>query len=237
MRLFRKIRQSLLQHGNLKRYLVYTIGEILLIMIGVLLAFQVSKWNDKRNNDKVELIYYENIRRQLNDDMGIISRNIDYNNRYLSQFEYANEIIQIDDRSKLDTLIKISLNLFRYSDFHRASNIYETIVNSGQIKLIHNQNILEGIQRLEETYGYINKMESVHFDLIKLIVIPDIVDSIKFSPSNVENPEDLYNFKFKNRFTLLVEIMNEKNDVYERAINEISKIVELIDKELNSKNE
>lgn len=237
MRLFRKIRQSLLQHGNLKRYLVYTIGEILLIMIGVLLAFQVSKWNDKRNNDKVELIYYENIRRQLNDDMGIISRNIDYNNRYLSQFEYANEIIQIDDRSKLDTLIKISLNLFRYSDFHRASNIYETIVNSGQIKLIHNQNILEGIQRLEETYGYINKMESVHFDLIKLIVIPDIVDSIKFSPSDVENPEDLYNFKFKNRFTLLVEIMNEKNDVYERAINEISKIVELIDKELNSKNE
>ena len=237
MRLFRKIRQSLLQKGNLKRYLVYTIGEILLIMIGVLLAFQVSKWNDKRNNDKVELIYYENIRRQLNDDMGIISRNIDYNNRYLSQFEYANEIIQIDDRSKLDTLIKISLNLFRYSDFHRASNIYETIVNSGQIKLIHNQNILEGIQRLEETYGYINKMESVHFDLIKLIVIPDIVDSIKFSPSDVENPEDLYNFKFKNRFTLLVEIMNEKNDVYERAINEISKIVELIDKELNSKNE
>ena len=237
MRLFRKIRQSLLQHGNLKRYLVYTIGEILLIMIGVLLAFQVSKWNDKRNNDKVELIYYENIRRQLNDDMGIISRNIDYNNRYLSQFEYANEIIQIDDRSKLDTLIKISLNLFRYSDFHRASNIYETIVNSGQIKLIHNQNILEGIQRLEETYGYINKMESVHFDLIKLIVIPDIVDSIKFSPSNVENPEDLYNFKFKNRFTLLVEIMNEKNDVYDKAISEISKIVELIDKELNSKNE
>jgi hypothetical protein len=206
-------------------------------MIGVLLAFQVSKWYDKRNNAKVELIYYENIKRQLNDDRGIISRNIHYNNRYLSQFEYAEKIILIDDRSKLDTLTKISLSLFRYSDFHRASNIYETIVNSGQIKLIHNQHILEGIQRLEENYGYINKMETVHFDLIKLIVIPDIIESINFSPSGVEDPDDLYNFKFKNRFTLLVEIMNEKNDVYEKAINEINGIVELIDKELNSKYE
>ena len=182
MRLFRKIRQSLLQKGNLKRYIVYTIGEILLIMIAVLLAFQVSKWYDKRNNAKVELIYYENIKRQLNDDRGIISRNIHYNNRFLSQFKYAEKIILIDDRSKLDTLTKISLSLYRYSDFHRGSNIYETIVNSGQIKLIHNQNILEGIQRLEENYGYINKMESVHFELIKLIVIPDIVESINFSP-------------------------------------------------------
>jgi hypothetical protein len=204
-------------------------------MIGVLLAFQVSKWNDKRNNDKVKLIYYENIRRQLNDDMGIISRNIDYNNHYLSQFEYANEIIQVDDRSKLDTLTKISLNLFRYSDFHRASNIYGTIVNSGQIKLIHNQNILEGIQRLEETYVYINKMESIHFELIKLIVIPDIIESINFSPNHVDNPDDLYNFKFKNRFTLLVEIMKEKNEVYKKATNEITKIIEFINQELSAK--
>lgn len=235
MRLFRKIRQSLLQKGNLKRYLVYTIGEILLIMIGVLLAFQVSKWNDNRNNDKVELIFYENIKRQLQDDLKIISGNVDYNNRFLSQFKYANEIIQMDDRSKLDTLIKISQNLFRFSDVHRASNIYETIVNSGQIEYIHNQYILEGMLRLEETYVYINKMESVHFEFIKLIVIPDIVESINFSEGVAENPDDLYNFKFKNRFVLCVEIMNEKNDVYETAIKQISEIVELIDQELKSK--
>ena len=167
--------------------------------------------------------------------MGIISRNIAYNNRYLNQFEYADQIIEGDDRNKLDTLVKISLNLFRYSDFHRASNIYETIVNSGQIKLLRNQNILEGLQRLEETYVYINKMESIHLDLIKLIVIPDIVESIEFYPRNVDNPDDLYNFSFKNRFTFLAEIMKEKNEVYDNAINEISVIIKLIDEELNSK--
>ena len=114
MRLFGKIRQSLINSGNLKRYLIYAIGEILLIMIGVLLAFQVSNWNEKRNNKKAEILYYKNIKRQLDDDMGIISRNIDYNNRYLGQFEFAAQIIEANDRSKMDTLVEISLNLIRY---------------------------------------------------------------------------------------------------------------------------
>lgn len=236
MKLFRNIRQSMLINGNLKRYLLYAVGEILLIMIGVLLAFQVSNWNEKRNNKKAELIYYQNIKRQLNEDMGIISRNVDYNNRYLDQFEFAAQIIEVNDQSKMDTLVEISLNLIRYSDFHRGSNIYETIVNSGQIKLLHNHKIIEGLQRLEETYVYINKMEGIHLDLIKLIVIPDLVKSIKFSSLKAEIPDELYTFEFKNRFTFLVDIMKEKDEVYDKAINEIIEIIELIDEELNSKN-
>ena len=236
MKLYREIRKSLFNDGSLKRYLLYAIGEILLIMIGVLLAFQVSNWNEKRKNIGAELLYYRNIRRQLNEDKGLISRNIDYNNRYLGQFEYAAQIIEANDRSKMDTLAEIALNLIRYSDFHRVSNTYESIVNSGQIKLLHNNKVIEGMQRLEETYIYINKMESIHFDVIKLIVIPDLVNSIKFSPREVEIPDELYTFKFKNRFTFLVDIMNEKNEVYDRAINEINEIINLIDKELNVKN-
>ena len=106
------------------------------------------------------------------------------------------------------------------------SNIYETIVNSGQIKLLHNHKVIEGLQRLEETYVYINKMENIHLDVIKLIVLPDLVNSIKFSPHKVEIPDELYTFEFKNRFTILVDIMTEKNEVYDRAINEINEIIE-----------
>lgn len=48
MSLIELMKNSLLKEGRLRRYLLYAIGEILLIMIGVLLAFQVSKWNEKR---------------------------------------------------------------------------------------------------------------------------------------------------------------------------------------------
>ena len=233
-KVFRKIRLSLINSGGVKKYLLYALGEILLIMIGVLLAFQVSTWNENTNNKNAELIYYKNIKRQLNEDMGIISRNIDYNNNYFGQFKLASQIIEANDRKNADTLSQIALNLFRYSDFHRASNIYETIVNSGQIKLLQNHNIIEGLQGLEETYVYINKMEDVHLDIIKRIVLPDLVNTIEFSSHKAEKPDELFTYKFKNRFTLLLEIMKEKDDVYRRATNEITRLIALIDKELDS---
>ncbi len=45
---FRKIRQNLISEGKTGRYLKYAIGEIVLVMIGILLALQVNNWNENR---------------------------------------------------------------------------------------------------------------------------------------------------------------------------------------------
>ena len=48
IKFFRKIRQKLLGKGKIRRYLVYALGEILLVMIGILLALQVNNWNEEK---------------------------------------------------------------------------------------------------------------------------------------------------------------------------------------------
>ena len=52
--LLRRIRKSLIDSGSARKYLVYAIGEILLVMIGILLALQVSIWNEERHKAKDE---------------------------------------------------------------------------------------------------------------------------------------------------------------------------------------
>lgn len=52
MKIFRKIRQSMIAKSKFRNYIVYAIGEILLVMIGILLALQVNNWNEKRNKHK-----------------------------------------------------------------------------------------------------------------------------------------------------------------------------------------
>jgi hypothetical protein len=55
IRFFRKIRQKLLVKNQLQKYMLYAIGEIFLVMIGILLALGVNNWNETRKADKVEV--------------------------------------------------------------------------------------------------------------------------------------------------------------------------------------
>lgn len=232
MKLFRKFRQNFIDQGKLRKYLLYAVGEILLVMIGILLAFQVDKWNIDRTKRQAELAYYESIKNQIEDDQYQLKGQINYNARYLAQFNYAIEIIENDDKTKLDTLGKIARNLTNYSDFDKQGNIYETMVNSGQIKLLSNEKIIEGVRNLEQRYMYINRMENIHYDAMITYVIPSINGAVKFSTGEVKAPDDLYSFKFQNLILALVRIMEEKHQIYHSTTEEIGSVIALIDEEL-----
>ena len=235
MRLFRKIRYALIKDGNLKRYIPYAIGEILLVMIGILLAFQVSKWYDNSIKRTNEIKYYQNIKDQINEDRYLINGELRYNDRIKDQFKYATKIIENNDRSKMDTLGIIVRNLIEYSDFDKQSNIYETMVNSGEIKLLNNHEIVHLIRILEERYTYLNRMENIHYDAVMQYAAPGMISAIKMQTGEIMKPEKIYSFQFQNLILLLIRVMEEKTDTYTSTISYIDRTIVLIDEELESK--
>lgn len=232
MKLFRKIRQNLINQGNLKRYIPYAIGEILLVMIGILLAFQVSKWNDNRIKKDNEITYYKNIKDQINDDKTLIQSQIDYNNRFLNQFKLANTIIEKNERTNKDTLGIIIRNLISYSDFDKRGSIYETMVNSGEIKLLKNIEIINLIRILEERYNYMNRMEEIHKNVVLNYAAPMISQLISFSNNEIIEIDEVFSFEMQNLILIMIQISEEKNYVYTSSISYIDNTLELIDKEL-----
>ena len=69
---FRRLRRSLVEEGHLKKYAVYAIGEILLVMIGILLALQVNNWNTQKQ-EKTELNgFLNNISKNVKSDLSEI---------------------------------------------------------------------------------------------------------------------------------------------------------------------
>lgn len=234
MKLFRHIRQDLIEQGNLKKYIPYAIGEILLVMIGILLAFQVSKWNDNRIKKNNELIHYQNIRDQIIDDKNLIKDMIEFNNRYLSQFKYGNDIIENNIRSEIDTLGLIIRNLTQYSDWDRKGNIYETLVNSGEIKLLKNFEIVNFVRILEERYNYINRMENIHREVV-MLAAPIIIEMIKMSSAEIMQPETAYSYQFQNMFQSMIQVMEEKHYTYSSTIEYIDSTINLINEELENK--
>ncbi len=236
MKLFKQIRQKMIKEGKLKRYLLYAIGEILLVMIGISLAFQLNNWNDNRIKENTEVTYYKNIKDQIENDKSLLEEQSVYNNHYLVQFKYANEILEANDRSKIDTLGLIIRKLTQYSDFDRKGNIYETLVNSGEIKLLKNLTIVNSIRGLEEKYNYVNRMENIHYDAMMKYVIMSITPVLKFSDASVQKPDQLYTYEFQNLVLSLIQVMTEKDQVYNEALDEINNITNLINTELNNNN-
>jgi len=235
MKLFRGIRQNTLKKGNIKKYVLYAVGEILLVMIGISLAFQVSNWDDNRIKKNSEVRYYENIRAQIADDKALITRQVHFNNRYMAQFKYANEILETNDRNKIDTLGLIVRNLTQYSDYDGKGNIYETLVNSGEIKLLRNYKIVNSIRELEENFIHVNRMENIHYDVIMDHIGPAINPNIKLSTGQIQKPDLIYRYEFQNLLFGLIQIMIEKDEVYHKTLNQINLISELIDEELVTK--
>ncbi len=231
IKFFRRIRQNLLAENKFSKYLIYAIGEIILVVIGILIALTINNKNTELSKRKAEKNFYRNTKQQLLEDAQNIKSQIRYNAGYTKQFRYAIELIELDDRHQKDSLGKLAINLANYSDFDRQGNIYETMVNSGDIKLLRDREIIERLRRLEETYIYVNRIENIHYDAL-MDLIPSLMESIRLNSSKVENEDFLYSYQCQNMFVLSLRIMGEKEQVYNRALSEIEAIIKLLDSEI-----
>lgn len=66
IKFFREIRQQLLAEGKFRKYLKYALGEILLVVIGILIAVQINNWNVKQK------VRTESLVEQINNEIRFI---------------------------------------------------------------------------------------------------------------------------------------------------------------------
>ncbi|MCB0645472.1 MAG: hypothetical protein KDC49_02345 [Saprospiraceae bacterium] len=139
IKFFRKIRQKLVAENRLSKYLLYAIGEIVLVVIGILIALQINNWNEENKVDSTRQSYYHQLLKDLRKDITYIeymnafldSMNNEYKD-YLQTFEAPKTSLDqaFIDLDKLD--MRTRLVVFN-------TNTIETLENTGDIKLIPTQ--------------------------------------------------------------------------------------------------
>src|SRR6056300_1755617 len=73
---FRRIRQSLIGENQFNKYLLYAIGEIILVVIGILIALQINNWNENRKEKAQVQTYYNQLLEELELDINAITFSI-----------------------------------------------------------------------------------------------------------------------------------------------------------------
>ena len=109
---FRKIRKSLVDSSSSRKYLLYGIGEILLVMIGILLALQVNNWNELNKEADFERKVLDEINSGLNKEIRDLKTGIDWNEGAISScntiLNHLNEGLPYHDSLDRDFSFSIS---------------------------------------------------------------------------------------------------------------------------------
>jgi len=87
------------------------------------------------------------------------------------------------------------------------------------------------IQKLEEAYIFVNRIEKIHFEIIKDI-LPELYKSMKFYDMSVREPEELFGIDFQNYFISSIAVSKKKEYAYGLAIKKIEMITKLIEEEI-----
>ncbi|MFC2147060.1 DUF6090 family protein [Bacteroidota bacterium] len=234
IKFFRNTRKQLFTENKFTKYLFYAIGEIILVVIGILIALQINNWNNQRLEKEDEKKSYRNIKRQIEDDRKELTGAKALNNYFSATYKHANKIIRAQDFTKSDSLALIAMGLSQYSDFNSSGNIYETLVNSGNLKLLKNDEITSLIQQLENTYIFANKLETIHWEIIINELSPALRGVVNFDAFKAVKPERLYEVEMQNIFVESIYLTSAKDSVYSKAIREIDTIIKLINTELGA---
>ncbi|MEP7267854.1 MAG: DUF6090 family protein [Saprospiraceae bacterium] len=112
IKLFRNIRQKLLAEGKTSRYLKYAMGEIILVVIGILIALQVNNWNEQRKQRYKELHYLQNIKTDLNLNMAEIDHYIATRNGQINSAKAVLEYFEGKPLVDLDSFNWHAVNVY-----------------------------------------------------------------------------------------------------------------------------
>jgi hypothetical protein len=141
----RKIRKSLIESGSARKYVLYAIGEILLVMIGILLALQVNNWNEVRKQRNEETKLLGSIYKQFNYNLNEVERAI-WTTQMIQQKciqllqNMGNKGVELS-RYEADSLVFSGLR--RIVTFDVSNGILDDILNSGRLHIISSDTLRE----------------------------------------------------------------------------------------------
>lgn len=250
--LFRKIRQKLLQDlptgkaGNrVTRYLVYALGEILLVVIGILIALSINTWNENRKNKMESRFQLTKLRDDLIGDKNKIMSAIERDDRNLSNLIFSLKVLANDTLSTKEEFLNHFQSIHYTINFVQTRGAFEALISSGKFQLISNQNLLDSLTYYYNSTSFIAWETSLKEYTRNIIVpyllqfdhLPTGLDIIPIDFTNSSLPgKNLSDYKqdqfILNAVRLKIQLLDGQKYAYSLVQAQIDSLINTIDKEL-----
>lgn len=232
IKFFRKIRQKLLDENRFSKYLLYALGEIILVVIGILIALQINNWNEQRKLQQIEKQLLNELETSLKSDLADVIYNIKRQTEIIASQNNFINWLEGSEQYK-DSLSKDIQNTYFSTYFAAYEGPYETLKELG-IRSIQNDSLRNQISKLYNiTYPAYVKISDTYEDQLSEFLN---VSGKHFNEITIFNPIKIYDTtRLKTDTDYLFKLRTLKNlglfIVYgrmEQTKKEIEKTLELI---------
>jgi len=152
IKFFRNIRQNLLKQGKTANYLKYAIGEIVLVVIGILIALQINNWNEDQKQHKTQQLYLEKLAIDVD---SMVVQYEDYLKRF-PEFLLASELAlryietggESDDKDSFEFTLNSHQSMFNYP---QNRNTFDEMLSNGSFSNLADESLKASISNLYAT--------------------------------------------------------------------------------------
>lgn len=234
-----------MKQNKTSKYLLYAIGEISLVMIGILLALQVNNWNETRKVTAQEVKILSELKNDL--EANFVEVNGTYNNTLLRLKSTVLILNYFEDAKPVDDSLKIAFERIQIDGlFNNANTAYEYIKNKG-VNILSNDSLRIRITEMYERqfYNIINR-EANNWNMTNNELIPLMNQYFKTSPPidtffpfslELNMPKDIEilraNDPFKNVIVRLQNFLLLRLNWQKETITSLEKLIKDVQEEID----
>jgi len=246
IKLFRHIRYNIMSENKTGRYFKYAIGEIILVVVGILIALGINNWNQNRLSDKQELTYLSNLKEELGNNI----KQLSVIDSIYSSFEKSNEeglnLLKnnpsIYEFKTIDSLIGTM-----WMTFQVTNSTYDEMLNNGSFYSLNDKALKS---QIDEHYSLSKRYETAFLELnstgqkitynTHIYPLEVLLDRLYQNPINLNGIDTTWihhsNSKIYTGYFRKVKFFHSSSKTRKRLVktftNSCNNLIEQIDKEL-----
>lgn len=176
MKLFRRIRQSLLSENKTAKYLKYALGEIILVVLGILIALQINNANQNSKERSIEQEYLASLKEEFNHNLLEIDRVMKSNSFNRNNAVELSNLMGPDNPSITEEeFAELAMNLSNWEVQYRPNQaVLDEIISSGKLSIFSNDSLKFTLSSYNGKLYKVKFQEEEHSEIRMNII--DIMD-------------------------------------------------------------
>ena len=247
IKFFRRIRQRLLSENKIIKYLLYAVGEIVLVVIGILIALNINNWNQEIKTKKQEIKILAELKNDLKTNLNeIIETYNTTRSRQLSTvliLDYFENNKTIDDSLKqafeninMDGLFNIANTTFKYIESEGINSLSNDTLRI-RVTEMYERHLKNIVTRENRTWEIVNE-ELLPLMNERFISSPTIDKSVSFAIEALNTPKNIKSLsedsKFKNSIVRLQNWLLVRMKWQKEAEKSLEQLIIDVQEEINN---